>query len=180
MPPIRRCITNPIATDLAVDRILLLHAFMLTVIGIPLLYLGDEIAQLNDYTYADDPELAGDNRWVHRPPFSWETLAASEHGGGPSGRILTGIRRLIAGRAGLDALGGEDPLPHVIPMDAPELIAFDRLADQQRFRGVFNFSERSVAVSIDDTGWDTVFAQSRTDAGLGPYGCVWMVRSRPE
>jgi amylosucrase len=171
---------DPAAIDLAIDRILLLNAFMLTVIGIPLLYLGDEIAQLNDYTYADDPELAHDNRWAHRPAFSWETLAASEQGVGPAGRVLTGVRHLIEARVDLDALGGEDPLPHVVPMDAPELISFDRVSDRQRFRGVFNFSERSVPVSIDDIEWETVFVQSRTESGLGPYGCVWMVRSRPE
>lgn len=168
------------AIQLAVDRILLLHAFMLTVIGIPLLYLGDEIAQLNDYSYEDDPELSHDNRWAHRPWFSWETLALSDDGSQASGRVLAGLRRLIGARVALDALGGADPLPHVIPMDTKELIAFDRVSDHQRFRGVFNFSERAVDVSIDDTGWDIVFAQARTEGGLGPYGCVWMVRSRPE
>lgn len=170
---------DPELIDLAVERILLLHAFMLTVIGIPLIYLGDEIAQLNDHSYADDPELAHDNRWAHRPTFSWETLAFSQDGTGPSGRVLAGIRRLIDGRSRLGALGGDDPLPHVIPMDAPELIAFDRVSDRQRFRGVFNFSERDVVVPIDTGGWDVVYSQARTGDGLGPYGCLWMVRSRP-
>ncbi|MGD2061761.1 MAG: amylosucrase, partial [Acidimicrobiia bacterium] len=170
---------DPVAIDLAVERILLLHAFMLSVIGIPLMYLGDEIAQLNDYSYMDDPELSHDNRWAHRPPFSWETLELSEDGTGPSARILAGIRRLIAIRVRLAALGADDPLPHVTPTDAPELIAYDRVSEDQRFRGVFNFSERTVPVSIDEE-WNVVFEQSHTANGLGPYGCVWMVRSRPE
>lgn len=167
------------AIDLAVDRILLLHAFMLTVIGIPLLYLGDEIAQLNDHAYADDPELSHDNRWAHRPRFSWDALSVGEGGAGPAGRVLTGLRRLIGTRVGIEALGGEDPLPHVVPTNPPEIIAFDRVSDHQRFRGVFNFSERTVPVEVDDSGWDVIFAQSRTGRGLGPYGCVWLVRSRP-
>lgn len=168
------------AVDLATQRILLLHAFMLTVVGIPLIYLGDEIAQLNDYSYADDPHLSHDNRWAHRPPFSWETLAASEEGTGPAGRVLAGLRTLLETRRRLDALGGDDPLPHVTPLDASELIAFDRVSDGQWFRGVFNFSERDIAVEIDSQPWEVVYSQARTLEGLGPYGCVWLVRPRPE
>jgi amylosucrase len=158
----------------------MLHAFMLTVIGIPLLYLGDEIAQLNDHGYAEAPELAHDNRWTHRPPFSWETLTFSDDGTGPSGRVLAGLRRLLETRRHVDALGGDDPLPHVIPLETAELIAFDRVSEHQRFRGVFNFSERSIAVDIDTAGWEVADAQSTAPDGLGPYGWVWLVRSRPE
>lgn len=53
--------------DLAVRRILLIHGIILSVGGIPLIYLGDEIATLNDYTYRYDPAKAYDSRWVHRP-----------------------------------------------------------------------------------------------------------------
>ena len=43
--------------------------------GVPLLYLGDEVAQLNDYSYIDDPATAGDSRWVHRPARPVERYA---------------------------------------------------------------------------------------------------------
>jgi magnesium chelatase family protein len=38
--------------ELAIRRILLIHGIILTVGGIPLIYLGDEIGTLNDYTSA--------------------------------------------------------------------------------------------------------------------------------
>ncbi len=38
-----------------VDRVLLAHAIALSTGGIPLIYLGDEVAQLNDAAYLDDP-----------------------------------------------------------------------------------------------------------------------------
>ena len=41
-----------------VDRMLLAHAIAMSTGGVPLLYLGDEVAQLNDYSYADDPATA--------------------------------------------------------------------------------------------------------------------------
>ena len=50
-----------------VDRVILAHAIALSTGGIPLIYLGDEVAQLNDYSYVVDPATSGDSRWVHRP-----------------------------------------------------------------------------------------------------------------
>src|SRR3712207_2144912 len=44
----------------AVDRIVLAHAIVLSTGGLPLLYLGDEVGQLNDYGYVDEPGHADD------------------------------------------------------------------------------------------------------------------------
>ena len=49
----------------------MLHGFMLTLSGIPMLYSGDEIGQLNDYRYKEDPKKAADSRYVHRGAFDW-------------------------------------------------------------------------------------------------------------
>ncbi len=63
---------DPAEIDYAVQRILLIHSVILSIGGIPLLYLGDETAMLNDYSYANDPAKAGDSRWVHRPFADWQ------------------------------------------------------------------------------------------------------------
>ena len=60
--------------DLAIRRILLMHGVILTVGGIPLIYLGDEIGTLNDYSYRQNAAKAGDSRWVHRPFTDWEKM----------------------------------------------------------------------------------------------------------
>ena len=60
------------AIDLAVRRILLLYGIAIATPGSPLLNLGDELGTLNDISYLRDPELAADNRWIHRPRFDWE------------------------------------------------------------------------------------------------------------
>lgn len=57
------------AIDRAIDRIIMLHAIILSFGGIPMLYMGDEIGMTNDYGYLDVPEHAHDNRWMHRPMF---------------------------------------------------------------------------------------------------------------
>ena len=45
---------------------------MLSQSGIPVIYSGDEIGQLNDYSYREDPEKAEDSRYLHRGDFNWE------------------------------------------------------------------------------------------------------------
>ncbi|PKO05162.1 MAG: amylosucrase [Chloroflexi bacterium HGW-Chloroflexi-3] len=55
--------------ELAIKRIALIHGIILTIGGIPLIYLGDEIGSLNDYDYLNDKAKAHDSRWVHRPKY---------------------------------------------------------------------------------------------------------------
>lgn len=55
--------------DLAIKRIALIHGIIITIGGIPLIYLGDELGTLNDYGYLEDKAKAHDSRWVHRPKY---------------------------------------------------------------------------------------------------------------
>jgi amylosucrase len=83
------------AIDLAVRRMLLMHGVILTIGGIPLVYLGDELGLLNDYDYSRDPEKDGDSRWVHRRAFD-DSVAEQRHDQtSPAGRIFHGLLRLI-------------------------------------------------------------------------------------
>lgn len=60
-------IGNADEIELAIRRILLLHTVILSIGGIPLIYLGDEVGRLNDYSFRNEQIEAGDSRWVHRP-----------------------------------------------------------------------------------------------------------------
>ncbi len=51
---------------------LMLHAYMLTQSGIPMLYSSDEIGRLNDYSYKENPDKAADSRYIHRGAFQWD------------------------------------------------------------------------------------------------------------
>lgn len=83
------------AVDLAVRRTLLLHGIITLVGGMPMLYLGDEIAMLNHYGYTEDPEKVGDSRWLHRAPFDWERAELRNDPDSPTGRVYHGLLRLI-------------------------------------------------------------------------------------
>ncbi len=67
----------------------------MTIGGIPLLYLGDEIATLNDHSYATNPIKAGDSRWVHRGKFDWERAELRRDANTPVGRVYQGMLRFI-------------------------------------------------------------------------------------
>ncbi|MEM8569223.1 MAG: amylosucrase, partial [Bacteroidota bacterium] len=58
--------------DLAIKRILLLHAIIISYGGIPMLYYGDETGTENDYSFLQDEKTADDNRWLHRPKINWK------------------------------------------------------------------------------------------------------------
>ena len=49
---------NVVGVDRSVRYDITLHAFMLSQSGIPVIYSGDEIGQVNDYSYKDDPDKA--------------------------------------------------------------------------------------------------------------------------
>ena len=167
---------DPELVDLAVDRILVLHAFLLTVVGVPLLYLGDEIGQLNDTSHLDDAVLALDRRWLHRPHYPVELLEEAEDGTGAPGRILLGLRRMIEARTGLPALAAGVPV--VEDTGHRSILAFRRAGADAELRAVFNFSEHEVAHGIDLEGWDPVLDSGLSDSSLGAYGFAWMVRAR--
>jgi len=81
--------------ELAIRRVLLIHGIIITVSGIPILYLGDEIAALNDPTYIEDPEKVGDSRWLHRAPFDWGRAELRHDPKTVPGRIYHGLLRLF-------------------------------------------------------------------------------------
>ncbi len=48
--------------ELAIKRLLLLYGVAMSIGGIPLVYLGDELGALNAYSYGRDPDKSGDSR----------------------------------------------------------------------------------------------------------------------
>jgi amylosucrase/maltose alpha-D-glucosyltransferase/alpha-amylase len=81
--------------ELAIQRTLLIHGVIITMSGIPLLYLGDEIAMLNNYGYDKDPAKVGDSRWLHRTQFDQERAEQRRDLSSVPGRIYQGLLRLI-------------------------------------------------------------------------------------
>ena len=81
--------------ELAVKRIVLLHSLCMMMNGIPVLYSGDEIAQLNDYTYIQDIRKAHDTRFLHRGAFNWSDAEKIQGFSSPGSFVYNRISRMI-------------------------------------------------------------------------------------
>jgi glycosidase len=125
--------------ELAVRRILLLHAIILTIGGIPLIYLGDEIGMLNDYTYRNDLDKARDSRWVHRPYTSQEKYARRSDPASIEGRIYQGLLRLIQVRKSEQAFSGSEI--QIIQTGNEHIFGYVRTHESARVLVLANFSE---------------------------------------
>ena len=167
----------------AVGRLLLIHSIILSVGGIPLIYLGDELATLNDYTYQQNPDRAGDSRWVHRPRFDW---ARAEQRADPDtipGRVFQPLRRLIGVRKSLATFA--DGGTTFFDTGNPHVLGYVR---QGEVLVLANFSEfeQQVASGVLDPVWAVPEDQRVVDLAhdrrvdlrgaltLAPYQFSWL------
>ena len=99
---------DAVQTDAAVARLLMLYSVVYSYGGIPLLYMGDELALRNDPRWADDPAHADDNRWLHRPPMDWAAADRRTDAGTVEGTVFAGLAEMARVRAGQLALRAGD------------------------------------------------------------------------
>ncbi len=109
----------------SIDTILLLHGLIMSFGGIPLLYYGDEVGTLNDYSYLSDDHKAADNRWIHRPRLDWTRADERRRHGTPQQRIFDGLRRMIGARKTIPAFADFNNR-EVLETDNPHLFVFTR------------------------------------------------------
>ena len=162
----------------AVDLDLLLHACMMSLSGIPMLYSGDEVGQLNDYSYRDDPAKAADSRYVHRGRFDWRAAARRKKEGTAQYRLFRGILRMeeirkkyrvFLNRASVRTLDTQDP----------SVLCLERELDGEKLTAFFNFSGEEKSVPAGGQGACTDLLSGETPAGtditMKPYGARWML-----
>jgi glycosidase len=136
---------DPWEVELAIRRILLLHGVIMTAGGIPLIYLGNEIGTLNDYSYRNDPLHAHDTRWVHRPHADWDKYARRLTPDTVEGRIFGGFRRLIEFRKRHAFLAGGEL--KVIATGNEHVLGYIRSHADREGIVLANFSETPQTIS---------------------------------
>lgn len=171
----------------AIARIMLLYSVVMGFGGVPLVYMGDELAMTNDYTFADDPEHAADNRWVHRPKMDWELArSAAADQSSPAGRVLAGFKHLIKVRTSLPHLHASIE-SRVLPSPDSRLLLLTRDHPLGTMIEVYNFSEDAVDLPTyvlrDRLGSTAYEALSGYDYSLDPatlqvrpYQPLWLVQ----
>ena len=170
--------------DLALRRLRLLYGVLCSIGGIPLIFLGEEWAVLNDYSFADHPEQAADSRWIHRPKTDWDLFTNEvEKEGALRHRHFEGIRELFARRKEQAALQGT--AMRLLPGDNAHVLAYFREHGSHRLAVLANFSEQEQAVEL--SGWraeglahffkDVFTGRAVATNGivtLAPYELLWL------
>ncbi|WP_426321760.1 amylosucrase [Microbacterium sp. E-13] len=163
------------------DRVVLAHAIALSTGGIPLLYLGDEVAQLNDYTYRDDPARAGDSRWVHRPLRPDAAYAARRDDSTTAGRVHRRLTALISARRRCPEFAGNALIP--FHTSHPGIVGYQRPGASHTVLVLGNVGDHPIhidAVTFSGLAPDAhdLLTDQRVqlDGGLTlePYGFVWL------
>ncbi|SKA70167.1 amylosucrase [Thiothrix eikelboomii] len=165
---------------LAIDRIMLLHSVALSSGGLPLIYLGDEVGSLNDYSFSADPHKANDSRWVHRPPADLERYAARHDLATDAGQVFKRLTDLIQIRKQTPALGGTQLLS--FNTKQPSVLGYWR-GEAERVLVLANFSEQPSTVSaltlsaLPETLFDLISQQRISVINglpLKPYQVMWL------
>ncbi|TWU02068.1 alpha-amylase family glycosyl hydrolase [Neorhodopirellula pilleata] len=171
--------------ELAIRRILLLNASMLSIGGIPLIYLGEEWGAMNDYDFVKDPAKAGDTRWVHRPKMQWKFLDELGDDGSIRARIFRSLQKLITIRKNTPAFAGLEM--ELIETQSPHLLSYVRSNASNRVIVVSNFSEYPQTIDsnrLRTAGMGRFFEDlytgetitTKSDVHLEPYQFLWLHR----
>ena len=171
---------DPFLLERAVSCDLTLHAWMLSQSGIPVIYSGDEIGQLNDYTYHDDPEKRDDSRYIHRGRFQWDLAELRNDGETRQGKQFQGLRRLEKLRAQEPCFDSRADV-WVEDSGSDHVLALCRKLEDRELVCLFNFSGEFVQAGVEREGswselmYGTHYDQIR-DLTLYPYGFAWLLR----
>jgi amylosucrase len=156
------------ALEDGIRRLVLLYSVVYSFGGIPLLYMGDELALRNDSGYLDDPERAPDNRWMHRPPMDWAAAARRKDPATLEGRVFSRLQRLGEVRRALPALRGGGECT-VLDVGNEAVLAYRRRHPRSgAFVGLANLSRAPQTVDAD------------TVTGFGTYAPVLTSDGPPE
>ncbi|MBC5743939.1 alpha-amylase family protein [Lachnospiraceae bacterium MD308] len=127
-----------------------LHAYMFMQSGIPVLYSGDEIAQVNDYTYKEDSNKADDSRYIHRGRMNWENAAKTNDPSTVEGKIFGSLGKLEKIRKSEKAFVSYADSWTIDTWDAG-ILGMGRYYDGDKIIGFFNFSENDRIAWVNET-----------------------------
>ncbi|MEW4412448.1 alpha-amylase family glycosyl hydrolase [Clostridium sp. AN503] len=171
------------AMETAIRTDVMLHAFMLFLSGIPMIYSGDEIGQVNDYSYHDDPLKAADSRYIHRGSFQWDLVGRIDLPGTVQNGIFHGLRKLEMIRAQQTAFDASASFGTLDTGD-DAVLGLVRESGGERIIGVFNFSgqQRNIRVSGEEGSYEDLMdgaIRELPQAELEAYGFCWLKRLEP-
>ena len=164
------------AMNAAVREDIMLHAYMLTQSGIPMLYSGDELGQVNDYSYKNDPEKCADSRYIHRGKLPWELAEDKEDVTTVQGKIFQTLDRLEKIRR-QEITFDKDADVYTYDVHDDSILCVLREYKGRRFFGIFNFSNQEKTAWMQEKGmYRNLLTGEKTelkDIRLSGYEFLW-------
>ncbi|WP_286151922.1 alpha-amylase family glycosyl hydrolase [Sporofaciens musculi] len=134
------------AMERAIQKDIMLHAYMFMQSGIPVLYSGDEIGQVNDYTYKEDPHKAADSRYIHRGAMRWDLAENITDADTVEGKVFQRLGQLEKIRKSEKVFVSTADTWTIETWEAG-VLSIGRYFEGEKLIGIFNFSE------YDKTAW---------------------------
>ena len=171
---------DPALLERAVACDLTLHAWMLSQSGIPVIYSGDEVGRLNDWSYHDDPDKREDSRYLHRGNFPWDLAERRTDPKTCQGKLFQGLRQMEAIRAAEPCFDARADVT-VEESGSTHVLALSRRMGERELVCLFNFSGGFVHARVDrDGGYTDLLYGTRhhglRDVELWPNGFAWLLR----
>ncbi len=166
--------------DRAITLDIMLHAFLFTQSGIPVIYSGDEIGQLNDYSYHENPLKWDDSRYLHRGKMNWDEAAMRNDPSGRQGRLYQAIRKLEEIRRShivFEALADT----WIVETYNDHILGIGRYFDGEKLIALFNFSDEYETAWVNEVEdyVDLMTGSAREAKGVGipAHDFAWLLTS---
>ena len=171
--------------EMGVKRDLLMHAALYSFRGFPMLSSGDEIGQLNDWSYMNNPSLALDSRNIHRSHFNWDNEKKAQEGKGYEGEIMKGILTLDRVRKTEPCFAPEAKV-NTWKSHSDGVFSIRRTIEGRDMLCVMNFrgSKEKVHYDYFMGVYEDLFTKRVVNPGIGfelqPYEYLYLVQDNPD
>ncbi|MGN1177517.1 MAG: alpha-amylase family protein [Candidatus Ornithospirochaeta sp.] len=171
--------------EMGVKRDLLMHAALYSFRGFPMLSSGDEIGQLNDWSYMNNPSLALDSRNIHRSHFNWDNEKKAQEGKGYEGEIMMGILTLDRVRKTEPCFAPEAKV-NTWKSHSDGVFSIRRTIEGRDMLCVMNFrgSKEKVHYDYFMGEYEDLFTKRVVNPGIGfelqPYEYLYLVQDNPD
>ncbi len=175
---------DPLLSEMALLRMRMLYGIIFSIGGIPIIFMGEELAMLNDYSYIDHPDTADDSRWVHRTRMKWALLKNLKNKDLVKHRHFHTLQGIIRKRKDMPALRGNHM--RLLPIYNPHTLAYLRWHDANSLVVLANFSERVQSLDLTPLraeGMSHFFKDIFTEKTLStadplnlkPFDLLWLI-----
>ena len=153
------------------DRLKLVYSIVYALDGVPMIYMGDEIALPNDAAFTGtNPDMRG----LHRPAMDWDTANIATIDTTPPGEIYAHLRMLSEILMAVPGLAEAGPALPLAGRAGP-VLAFARTLPRGRFLCVANLSDDNQTVRLQRPATDLFDGLRLAGAtSIPPWQALWL------